>query len=134
MRFPALFVLLACLPVFAQGDPFSQVNPFVGTQTSQQKDNGNTVPGATRPFGMLSWSPDPPEGMYRYEHPITRGFSLLHLSGPGCGAFGDVPVFPMLGTPAQSPVLSPLSYFATYRHEDETAQPGYYAVKLESGI
>ncbi len=134
MKSSLLVLLLACLSACAQGDPVDQVNPFVGTQTSQLKDNGNTVPGATRPFGMLSWSPDPPDGMYRYENPVTRGFSLTHLSGPGCGAFGDVPVFPMLGTPAQSPVVSPLSYHAAYRPEDQVAGPGYYAVKLDSGI
>lgn len=136
MKRRAFGLLLACLPafLFAQQTPVDQVNPFVGTQTSQLKDNGNTVPGATRPFGMLSWSPDPPDGMYRYETPVTRGFSLLHLSGPGCGAFGDVPLFPMLGTPVPSPVASPLNYHAGYRPEDQTASPGFYSVKLDSGI
>ena len=40
-----------------QTDPASQVDPLIGTKTNQFKDNGNTVPGATRPFGMLYWSP-----------------------------------------------------------------------------
>ncbi|RRA49322.1 GH92 family glycosyl hydrolase [Acidipila sp. EB88] len=115
-------------------DPVSQVDPFIGTQTSALKDNGNTVPGATLPFGMLYWSPDPIEGIYRYEQPVTRGFSLMHLSGPGCGVYGDVPIFPMLGLPAQPPPALPLPYQARFRHEDEVAQPGYYSVKLDSGV
>jgi predicted alpha-1,2-mannosidase len=132
---PALCLLLVASSAFAQGDSVSQVDPFIGTQTSSQLDNGNTVPGATRPFGMLYWSPDPPDGgMYRYEHPVTRGFSLMHLSGPGCGVFGNVPIFPMLGLPSQPPPVLPLSYQAGYSHADEVAQPGYYAVKLDSGI
>jgi len=133
-------VLLTCLalcisPVFAQTDPVSQVDPFIGTQTSSQQDNGNTVPGATRPFGMLYWSPDPANGeFYRYETPVTRGFSLMHLSGPGCGVYGDVPIFPMLGLPAQSPSTYPIPYQAGFKHSDEVAQPGYYSVKLDSGV
>ena len=130
-----LCLLLLVSAASAQVDPVSQVDPFIGTQTSSQLDNGNTVPGATRPFGMLYWSPDPPDGgIYRYEHPVTRGFSLMHLSGPGCGVFGNVPIFPMLGLPAQPPPVLPLSYQAGYSHTDEVAQPGYYSVKLDSGI
>ena len=134
------FITTLCLifivaSAFAQGDPVTQVDPFIGTQTSSQLDNGNTIPGATRPFGMLYWSPDPADGeFYRYEHPATRGFSLMHLSGPGCGVFGDVPIFPMLGLPSQPPPLLPLSYKAGYSHTDEVAEPGYYSLKLDSGI
>jgi predicted alpha-1,2-mannosidase len=129
------FHLFLGLSAYAQTDPFDQVDAFIGTQTSSQKDNGNTVPGATRPFGMLSWSPDSADGeFYRYENPVTRGFSLLHLSGPGCGVYGEVPIFPMLGLPAEPPPVLPLPYRAAYKHSDEVAQPGYYSVKLDSGI
>lgn len=131
----ALVLFLAVLPAFGQEDPTALVDPRVGTQTTNQQDNGNTVPGATLPFGMLSWSPDPSTGtIYRYETPETRGFSLLHLSGPGCGAYGDVPIFPMLGLPTATPPVLPLAYKAGFRHADEVAQPGYYAVKLDSGV
>ncbi len=120
---------------YAQTAPFDQVDPFIGTETSQLKDNGNTMPGAARPFGMLYWSPDSADGeFYRYEDPVTRGFSLLHLSGPGCGVYGEVPIFPMLGLPAEPPPVLPLGYRAGYKHVDEVAQPGYYSVKLDSGI
>ncbi len=132
---------IVCLWVFAvswayaQTQPIDQVEPFIGTQTSQLKDNGNTLPGASRPFGMLYWSPDSADGeFYRYEDPVTRGFSLLHLSGPGCGVFGELPIFPMLGLPAEPPPVLPLGYRAAYKHSDEVAQPGYYSVKLDSGI
>lgn len=118
-----------------QSSPYSQVDPFVGTQTNSQHDNGNTVPGATRPFGMLYWSPDPVDGaFYRYEKPVTRGFSLTHLSGPGCGVYGDVPILPMLGLPRQPPPNRTTPYTAGFRHADEVAQPGYYSVRLDSGI
>jgi predicted alpha-1,2-mannosidase len=133
-EFAFLFGFLA-ISAHAQTAPYDQVDPFIGTQTSQLKDNGNTLPGATRPFGMLYWSPDSAEGnFYRYEDPVTRGFSLMHLSGPGCGVFGEAPIFPMLGLPNEPPPQVPLSYRAGYKHSDEIAQPGYYSVKLDSGI
>jgi len=128
-------VLIPARCLYAQGEPFDEVDPFIGTQTSQLADNGNTLPGAARPFGMLYWSPDSADGtFYRYENPVTRGFSLLHLSGSGCGVYGEVPIFPMLGLPSEPPPVLPLSYQATYKHADEVAHPGYYSVKLDSGI
>lgn len=112
-------------------DPASHVNPFVGTSPSPLGEPGNTNPGATRPFGMLYWGPDQVKGRYyRFDNTSTRGFSLTHLSGTGCPAFGDVPILPMLGTPAGQPE----AYEAAYNPKDQAAEPGYYGVKLGSGI
>jgi predicted alpha-1,2-mannosidase len=130
-----LFLLLFSTAAAAQADLASYVDPLIGTQTSSQKDSGNTVPGATRPFGMLYWSPDPVEGpFYHYERPSTRGFSLTHLSGTGCGVYGDVPLLPIIGIPSEPPPVRSARYSAAYKHSDEVAQPGYYSVKLNSGI
>lgn len=119
----------------ADNDPAAQVDPLIGTQTNQFKDNGNTSPGATRPFGMLYWSPDPVSGdYYRYEKPITRGFSLTHISGPGCGTLGDAPLMVIKGKLLQLPFVRTAPIQAGFRHEDEIAEPGYYSVKLDSGI
>ena len=119
----------------ADNDPAAQVDPLIGTQANQFKDNGNTSPGATRPFGMLYWSPDPVSGdYYRYEKPITRGFSLTHISGPGCGTLGDAPLMVIKGKLLQLPFVRTAPIQAGFRHEDEIAEPGYYSVKLDSGI
>lgn len=119
----------------AQTDFAAQVDPFIGTQTNQFKDNGNTVPGATRPFGMLYWSPDPVNGaFYRYETPTTRGFGLTHISGPGCGTLGDAPMMVVKGKLDQLPFVRSSPIQAAFRHEDELAEPGYYSVKLDSGM
>jgi predicted alpha-1,2-mannosidase len=123
--------------VHAQDKPVSQVDPYIGTQASAQSshDFGNTHPGATRPFGMLYWSPDPVDGgFYRYDEPVTRGFSLTHLSGPGCGVNGDVPIMPILGVPTVPPPVRSTFYRAGFKHADEVAQPGYYSVQLNNGI
>ncbi len=131
----SLSFLLSATVAAAQPDLASQVDPYIGTRVSSQRDIGNTLPGATRPFGMLYWSPDPVSGFtYNYDQTVTRGFSLTHISGPGCGAFGDVPLFPMLGLPHQPPPERPTPYSASFRHADEVAEPGYYSVKLDSGI
>ncbi|MGD0098377.1 MAG: GH92 family glycosyl hydrolase [Terracidiphilus sp.] len=136
MRFPfSVFLLIGCSVATAQTDLVSFVDPLIGTQTNSQNDSGHTVPGATRPFGMLYWSPDPVEGpFYFYESPSTRGFSLTHIGGTGCGIYGDVPLMPILGLPTEPPPVRAARYEAAFRHSDEVAQPGYYAVKLDSGI
>jgi predicted alpha-1,2-mannosidase len=131
----SLFVLSTA--AFSQDTPGSQVDPFIGTMASLRAphDFGNTAPGATRPFGMLYWSPDPVEGsFYRYDDPVTRGFSLTHLSGAGCGVYGDVSIMPIPALPAVPPPVRSHPYRAGFRHADEVAQPGYYAVKLDSGV
>lgn len=131
----AWFLLPALMFAQEAQTPVSQVNPFIGTGVSSQHDHGNTVPGATVPFGMLYWSPDPVSGQfYDYGEPVTRGFSLTHLSGPGCGVYGDVPILPILGTPDYPPPVLSTPYRAGYSHQQEVAQPGYYSVRLDSGI
>lgn len=137
MKLPCLAWFLLPTLMLAQEaqTPVSQVNPFLGTGISSQHDHGNTVPGATVPFGMLYWSPDPVNGQfYDYQQPVTRGFSLTHLSGPGCGVYGDVPILPILGAPEYPPPVLSTPYRAAFSHQGEIAQPGYYAVHLDSGI
>ena len=137
MKAALLSFLLLCVTASAQsrGDLASQVNPFIGTSTSWIQDNGNTLPGAVRPFGMLYWSPDRADGtFYRYEGTAARGFSLTHLSGPGCSVYGDIPILPVLGALQVPPPQRLQPYQAIYKSEDQVAQPGYYAVKLATGI
>jgi predicted alpha-1,2-mannosidase len=111
------------------GDPTLAVDPFVGTGTGGRwVGRVDTFPGASVPFGMVQWSPDTPSrpdgGGYSYDDDAISGFSLTHLSGPGCPAGGDVPVLPLAGPAPRSPesVRVPLD------HGRETARPGYYAV------
>lgn len=130
---------IACFPQMTE-DPAALVNPFVGTRhnprlQTEYGDYGHTVPGASRPFGLLYWSPDTvDEAFYLYDKPVTRGFSLTHISGLGCGYFGDVPIFPMLGAPEKPPAATPSVYNASFSHTAERAEPGYYKVTLDSGI
>src|ERR1035441_1033826 len=133
-RIALLLMPIAGFSLAAQ-DPAALVNPFVGSGLSRIHDYGKTVPGASRPFGLFYWSPDmASEVFYLYDQPVTRGFSLTHISGPGCGLYGDAPIFPMMGAPEKSPAAPPGMYQTAFSHIGERAEPGYYEVKLDSGI
>ena len=102
-------------------DPASLVNPLIGTT-----NGGDVFPGADQPFGMIQWSPDTPSrpsgGGYEYTDKAITGYSLTHISGPGCGAADDVPILPTTGAVGANPssTTEPLD------HSQETASPGYY--------
>jgi putative alpha-1,2-mannosidase len=115
-------------------DPASLVDPMIGTgsggATVGQID---TFPGASAPFGMLTFSPDTPSrpdgGGYNYADDSITGFSLTHLSGPGCGADGDFPILPTVGSVGADPASSA----EPFNHADEHAAPGQYQVTLDPG-
>ncbi|WP_410589333.1 lectin [Amycolatopsis sp. lyj-23] len=110
----------------AVADPAALVNPFLGTS-----HEGNTFPGADAPFGMVQWSPDtpsrPPGGNYAYSDSTITGFSLTHLSGPGCNAMADVPILPTVGAVDGSAT-------AGFSHSSESASAGAYTVALGNGV
>ncbi|MFL6075819.1 MAG: lectin [Mycobacteriales bacterium] len=111
-------------------DPAALVNPLIGTSGAV-----DTFPGPDMPFGMVQWSPDtapdrPAGGGYEYDDSMLRGFSLAHISGPGCGAYGDVPFLPTVGALPTDPSAAT----DTFSHATETAQAGYYAVTGGSGV
>jgi predicted alpha-1,2-mannosidase len=109
------------------GDLTHLVNPFIGTQ-----NDGNTYPGAAVPFGMVQLSPDTGHNTgYDYGQNHILGFSADHLSGVGCGLGGDLPVLPTTGDITST---DDATYAATFSHADESASPGYYKVKLGTGI
>ena len=109
-------ILAAALTRFA--------DPMVGTDA-----HGHTFPGACAPFGMIQLSPDtrPKPGDwdgcsgYHYSDSIIYGFSHTHLSGTGCDDWCDV-----LITPGDGP--------STFSHRNETAEPGWYEVRLDNGV
>jgi predicted alpha-1,2-mannosidase len=93
---------------------------------------GNTFPGAEVPFGMVQWSPDTvPDrnagGGYSYTDTTLDGYSLTHISGPGCGAAEDVPILPVTG--ALPSGTDPNNVTTPFSHANETAQAGYYSAQ-----
>jgi predicted alpha-1,2-mannosidase len=110
-------------------DPAALVDPMVGTGSGGAVvGQVDMFPGADMPFGMIQWSPDTPSrpdgGGYDYDDSSITGFSLTHLSGPGCAIGGDFPILPVTGAlPAD-----PDSASASFSHSSESAHPGSYAV------
>jgi predicted alpha-1,2-mannosidase len=117
-------------------DPFISVrHPKASPQTpiTGTSANGNTFPGADRPFGMVQWSPDTEgnaPGGYRYDDHTITGFSLTHLSGAGCRIFGDIPFLPTAAALDTSPAASLAPYDSGFSHASESASPGDYSVTL----
>jgi len=114
-------------PTLAQ-DLTPYVDPMVGTGGT-----GHTYPGVTMPHGMVQLSPDTRrdgswEGCSGYYYPdsLIYGFSHTHLSGTGGSDYGDILVMPFTG----AVTFEPTAYASRYRHNDEVAKPGYYAVTL----
>ncbi|RPE79816.1 GH92 family glycosyl hydrolase [Vulcaniibacterium tengchongense] len=118
---------------------YAAVDPFIGTG-----GEGHTYPGATVPFGMVQLSPDTriqprKDGYgwaagYRYDDRTIVGFSHTHFSGTGHSDLGDVLLMPVSGEPKLErgdPDRPGSGYTSRFRHDDEVAQPGYYAVTLD---
>jgi len=100
------------------------VNPFIGTVGS-----GNTFLGAVLPYGMVQLGP-----YSRYDKDMNSGmiygFSHTHVSGMAGGgntARGNVNFMPViLGSGDEKQI-----YQSHFKHNNETASPGYYSVVLD---
>lgn len=108
----------------------SLVDTFVGTSGTPVGGPIDTFPGADLPFGMVQFSPDTPSqnagGGYEYTDRAITGFSLTHLSGPGCNVFGDFAVLPSVGAIPSDPS----TLRQPFTHASEVSAPGWYAVSL----
>lgn len=116
-------------------DYTTYVNPFIGTG-----GHGHTFPGPVVPNGMIQPSPDTRiyqwdacSGYY-HEDSTINGFSHTHLSGTGCGDYGDVLLMPTVGKQeyhAMGTESQQMAYASAYSHQNEIAVPGYYSVVLD---
>lgn len=109
------------------------VNPFAGTG-----NDGDTYPGSSAPFGMIQWSPDAGTrsvlGGYNYADSSIYGFSLDHLSGAGCYYAENFAFMPIPSTQAFVAPKDRYAFSTPFSHANESAEPGYYSVKLDNGI
>lgn len=122
------------------------VKPLTGTARM-----GHTYPGATVPFGMVQLSPDTDTlsyeqngsynkdvyrycAGYQYADKTIVGFSHTHFSGTGHSDLGDFLIMPTTGALQLNPGTAdnPASgYRSAFSHNNETAEAGYYKVKLD---
>lgn len=137
MKILSIIYLLLLLPfdVLAQQDLTRYVDPFIGTA-----GHGHTFPGALVPFGMVQLSPDTRltgwDGCsgYHYSDSIIYGFSHTHLSGTGISDYGDILLMPTVGEVflnAMNGGLPDKGYASRFSHQNETAAPGFYSVRLD---
>jgi predicted alpha-1,2-mannosidase len=128
-------VAKAKLPAGAKNNTVvSQTIPDLATLVDARTwttGGGNTFPGADVPYGMVQWSPDTMPnnnagGGYSYTDTTLKGYSLTHISGPGCGAAGDVPILPVVGA---LPSGDPNNVTTDFTHTGEVAQAGYYSAQ-----
>ena len=140
-RIPLLITVVLFIASYAIGaenadsgrEPASYVNNFIGTG-----GHGHTYPGATAPFGMVQLSPDTRmddwdgcSGYHITDNHIL-GFSHTHLSGTGCNDYGDFRFMPVTGEKYfVSGDDEVKGYRSAFRHETETARPGFYSVLLD---
>jgi len=111
------------------------VDPLIGTA-----GHGHTYPGVSLPFGMVQLSPDTGTtewdwcSGYHYTDKSIIGFSHTHLSGTGCGDYGDILIMPTVGKLQLSPGEKEnpdAGYRSRFSHEKEIACLGYYSVLLD---
>ncbi len=112
------------------------VNPFIGTG-----GHGHTFPGAVVPNGGIQPSPDTRINEwdacsgYHYSDSTINGFSHTHMSGTGCCDYGDVLIMPTVGEQHieyLGKASQKMAYASAFSHEREAAEPGYYAVFLDT--
>jgi putative alpha-1,2-mannosidase len=146
-----LFAGIVLLSLLAQAfgqvtDYTRHVNPLIGTRKM-----GHTFPGATVPFGSVQLSPDTDEqphnvdgkynkdtyrycAGYQYDDTEIVGFSHTHFSGTGHSDLGDFLVMPTVGPLQLEPGKkgdTKSGYRSRFSHANETAEAGYYKVKLD---
>lgn len=119
----------------------SYVNPFIGTGAVDKNSlSGSNFPGATTPFGFVQLSPDTqdnpdnPASGYDYNDKTIVGFSHTHLSGTGVADLFDILMMPTTGeirSTAGDEKIQGSGFRSRFSHQEESARPGYYQVKLQ---
>jgi predicted alpha-1,2-mannosidase len=115
-----LVALAAPLAAQPKSTALGLASPFFGVD-----GGGNTVPGASVPFGFVSLSPDTTDGSTSGygSNGLIIGFSATHVSGTGgAGKYGNFRVTPAIGDDAWGNLAFPKSR--------EEASPGYFAVTI----
>ena len=129
-----LAALMLCLPIAAR-DYAGYVNPMIGTD-----NHGHVAVGGSVPFGLVMMGPVNMNQGWDYcsgyctDDNVIIGFSPIHLSGTGCCDLGDIIFQPTTGGVNKwrgSEDRPNSGHSSVFRHETETAEPGYYSVVLD---
>ena len=143
---PLMSGIAICLTFFAYScatpekmenktDFTAYVDPYIGSG-----EHGHVFVGANVPFGAVQVGPqnifkgwDWCSG-YHYSDSSIIGFSHTHLSGTGRSDLMDVMLMPVTGNLKLSPGSKSKpdeGYRSRFSHDEESASPGYYKVRLK---
>jgi predicted alpha-1,2-mannosidase len=128
----ALFSLGLTAALAAEAAPVDLANPLQGTDSTPEFSHGNTFPAIALPFPMNAWAPytqpakDP--FYYQYRQNKIRGIRQTHQPSPWIGDYANFSLMPVSG----KLVVNEDDRASTFRHETETAHPGYYSVRLDT--
>ena len=119
----------------ASGAGFSPVHladPLQGTDSHRGFSHGNEYPAIALPFPMNTWAPytQPANDSfyYQYRQAKLRGIRQTHQPSPWIGDYAAFSLMPVSG----KLVVNENDRASVFRHEEETAQPSYYRVRLDT--
>ena len=129
----ATLLWINCL--FAQdANLVKYVNTRQGTNTKYEFSYGNTYPATALPFGMNTWTAQTGKNgdgwKYQYFEHTIRGFQQSHQCSSWVNDYAVFSFMPVTG----KLVVNEDARAAAFKHENETAQPSYYKVKLDNNI
>lgn len=138
VRFLQKNITIVCLLIAsaanAQKNLVDYVNTLQGTNSEWDLSYGNTYPTVALPFPVHSWSPQTGKNgdgwKYTYKATTIRGFQEVHQCSPWMGDYGVFSLMPVAG----NLVVKEDDRAVSFKHENETAKPSYYKVKLDNGI
>jgi predicted alpha-1,2-mannosidase len=131
--------LIACLFFLSytnaqQRQLVDYVNTLQGTNSSFELTRGNTYPTTALPFAMHTWTPQTGKNgdgwKYQFTKTTIRGFQQAHQCSSWTNDYAVYSLMPVTGELQ----LNEEKRAAGFRHEDETARPHYYKVKLANNI
>ena len=129
----SLFGIAMFATALAEGTPpVMLANPLMGTDSVGGFSHGNEFPAIALPFPMNAWAPytQPQRDSfyYQYRKNKIRGIRQTHQPSPWMGDYATFALMPVSG----ELVVNETDRASDFRHEDETAQPGYYRVHLDT--
>jgi predicted alpha-1,2-mannosidase len=126
--------IAAVQPGFGQENLVQYVNTRQGTNSRYEFSYGNTYPATALPFGMNTWTPQTGKNgdgwKYQYFVHTIRGFQQSHQCSSWVNDYAVFSLFPEAG----ELVVDEDKRAASFKHEQEVAQPGYYKVVFDNGI
>lgn len=119
-------------------DPVDYVDPLIGAS-----NGGNVFPGASLPYGMAKAVADTTSGSnqggFTLDGNPVDGFSVMHDSGTGGSpSLGNFPLFPYV-TCKDNDIdncafpKKTRAQFGTFKNDSVKAEPGNFAITLDSG-